>query len=36
MQSSQNDQVLLDLMRSIEGLFKPNKIINPGKIVQEI
>jgi len=36
MQSSQNDQVLLDLMRSIKGLFDPNKIVNPGKIAQEI
>jgi len=27
---------LLDLMRSIEALFDPNKIVNLGKIAREI
>jgi FAD/FMN-containing dehydrogenase len=31
----EHDQVLFNLMRSIEGLFDPNKIVNPGKIAQE-
>jgi FAD/FMN-containing dehydrogenase len=32
----EHDQVLLDLVRLIEGLFDPNKIFNPGKIAREI
>jgi len=27
----ENDQALSDLVRSIEGLFDLNKIVNPGK-----
>jgi hypothetical protein len=32
----ENDQVLLDLVQSIEGLFDPNNIVNLGKIARDI
>lgn len=31
----EHDQALLDLVRSMEGLFDPNKIVNPEKIARD-